>query len=201
MVTKALKSYLPRDTDQLITRWLNQLNIELKVTGPRQSKLGDFRAGLGTKQSRMTINGDLKPLQFLLTLTHEIAHARVWQRYARRVAPHGAQWQKMFGALLIELTQIESLPQTFRAAIYRHALSPTSSTGRDPELMRVLRALEPDGEIWLDELPLGAFFEFRGQRFKKLKANRTRCKCLHLKNGQQYTIAKTAPVKPDTAEL
>ena len=118
----------------------------------------------------------------------------VWQRYVRRVAPHGPQWQKIFGALLIELTQIESLPQTFRAALYRHALAPTSSTGRDPELMRVLRALEPDDGIWLDELPIGALFEFRGQRFTKLKTNRTRCRCIHVDNRREYTIPRTASV-------
>lgn len=201
MGLQSLKSYLPKDTDQIVMNWLNQLNIELKITGPRQSKLGDFRAEFGKKQSRMTINGDLKPLQFLITLTHEIAHAQVWQRYVRRVAPHGPQWQKTFGALLIELTQVDSLPQRFRAAIYRHALSPTSSTGRDPELMRVLRSLEPNGEIWLDELAIGTVFEFRGQRFKKLKSNRTRCKCLHIKKGQHYTIAKTAPVKAEGDDL
>lgn len=197
MQSPTLKALLPKGTHRVVNQWLGHVDVEILITGPRRSKLGDFRVVPNGRRNRISINGDLEPFQFLITMAHEIAHAQVWQSTRRRQAPHGVRWQKAFGGLLLELSQLDALPQLFRVAIHNHAHAPTSSTGRDLALMQALRALEATDETWLDEVSIGAVFKFRGQRFKKLKTNRTRCKCLHLGNQLQYTIAKTAAVLPD----
>jgi SprT protein len=196
MQGRTLTDFLPAGTDALIKGWLTRVDVELVLTKPRRSKLGDFRAGPKGSRDRISINIDLKPFQFLITMAHEIAHAQVWQSNRRRQAPHGLRWKTAFGRLLLELSEITSLPKDFRQAIHNHAQAPTSCTGRDLKLMQALRSLETTNEVWLDEVSIDGVFQFRGQRFKKLTSNRTRCKCLHLGNHLQYTIAKTAAVLP-----
>ena len=197
MNAQTLTEFLPTGTDIVVKHWLARLNVELILTKPRRSKLGDVRAGPSGCRDRISINRDLEPFQFLITIAHEIAHAQVWQSSRRRHAPHGLRWKTAFGKLLLELSAITTLPAGFRRAIHNHAQAPTSSTGRDLELMHALRSLERTNELWLDEVSIGTVFQFRGQRFRKLKSNRTRCKCVHLGNHLQYTIAKTATVLPE----
>ena len=89
MDLRPLDAYLPPDTRPLLERWLNDSTCRLVVKGPRKTKRGDFRPGQRGQVPTLTINVDLKPLQFLLTLTHEIAHLLVWQNCGHLRQPHG----------------------------------------------------------------------------------------------------------------
>lgn len=179
----------------IIHRWLQPYRVIIKFARSRQTKHGDFRPGQKGLASVITLNQDLKPLQCLLTLTHEIAHLMVWSRYGRRAAPHGKAWKACFGELLNSLAMQECLPTAFRQAIAQHAFQPTASSARDVNLMTVIRQLEGHGAVWLSDLSLGEEFRFRGQTFVKLKDNRTRCKCRHLGNQALYHVSKTASVE------
>ena len=179
----------------LIHQWLQPYRVIIKFARARQTKHGDFRPGQKGLPSIITLNQDLKPLQCLLTLTHEIAHLMVWSRYGRRAAPHGKAWKACFGKLLNCLARQECLPIAFRQAIALHAFQPTASSARDLNLMAVIRQLEGHGTVWLSDLSVGDEFRFRGQIFVKLKDNRTRCKCRQLANQAMYHVSKTAPVE------
>ena len=180
--------------------WTENTNVDWVIAKHRVSKHGDFRPAVRGQRARLSVNGDLSYLQLVLTLTHEIAHLLTWLRHGSRIRPHGIAWKRCFGDLLESLASVESLPLNFRKAIVEHAENPTSASGRDPKLMKALHAAEGGHEIWLDDLPLGAHFEFRGQHFRKIRSNRTRCRCLHLGNRQLYTIGKTAAVNPLSTE-
>jgi SprT protein len=189
-----LDPFLPPDTRPLIEDWLAPLRYRLIIKGPRRTKRGDFRPPQRGQIATLTVNSDLKPFQFLLTLTHEIAHLMVWEAEGNLRRPHGPPWKQCFGRLLNEVAAVESLPDSFRLALRNHAIRPKSCAERDQALMGVLRELEGDDSIWLDDVELGAEFSLEGRRFRKLKSNRTRCLCLDLSNGQKYRVSKSVAV-------
>ena len=67
----------------------------VKITKPRKSKLGDFRI-LINGRGQISVNENLNRYAFLITITHELAHAFVWKRYKTRVMPHGKEWKSTF---------------------------------------------------------------------------------------------------------
>ena len=185
---------LPPETAPLILRWTQHQNVDIELKPSRQSKLGDFRVVPGQRRALITLNQDLGPYHMLVTLTHELAHARVWM-VSKRAKPHGRLWRQMFGNLLVELSQISSLPAVFRQAVLTHAQSPAASTARDPNLLAVLRRLDGISGTALDEVSPGETFTFRGHEFVKLGTSRTRCKCRRTDNRLIYTIPRQALVK------
>ena len=56
--------------------------------------MGDFKIHKG--QLVISINNNLNPYSFLITLTHELAHAFVYRNYKNTRDPHGKKWQLMF---------------------------------------------------------------------------------------------------------
>ena len=82
MSVTAIEKHLDPALLPLIRKWLAPYRVRILLTRTRQSKHGDFRAAYRTREATITLNRDLKPLQFLLTLTHEIAHLMVWHEYA-----------------------------------------------------------------------------------------------------------------------
>ena len=94
-----LKKHIPKESLPQIKKWIEELDIAVKVTKSRNTKLGDFRV---TRKGEylISINYDLNEYAFLITLTHEIAHAFVWQKYKSKVYPHGSEWKNTFKKLL-----------------------------------------------------------------------------------------------------
>ena len=194
MDLEALDPFLPPDTRPLVEKWLAPHAVRLVVKRPRKTKRGDFTPPQRGKMPTLTVNADLSPLQFMLTLTHEIAHLMVWAEKGNTRRPHGAGWKRCFGRLLDELATVDSLPAEYREAIGAHGRNPKSSAHCDVRLLEVLRRLEGGDDHWLDDVSVGGHFSFRGRRFEKLKSNRSRCLCRDLDDGQKYHIAKTASV-------
>ena len=190
-----LKSHLDPQLLPLIAQWLKPYTVRVVLTRVRLSKHGDFRPGRYGTPCVITLNENLKPFQFLLTLTHEIAHLMVWHQFGATVKPHGKAWRQCFGKLLQTLATEPCLPKCFRVAIDEHARRPSSSSARDLKLMRVIRTLENADIVWLSDLDVGDRFQFRGHPFVKLKDNRTRCKCRHLISNALYHVSKTAEVE------
>ncbi|MDP6934025.1 MAG: SprT-like domain-containing protein, partial [Myxococcota bacterium] len=197
LVDAGVVAHLPAGTLPLVIRWLEPHHCSVKVTGPRRTKKGDFRAPHRGKGAAITVNRDLGPLQFVLTLTHEIAHLHTWASSRRRVRPHGPEWKDRFAALLRELAGVGSLPEPYRLALLAHADRPRSTASIDLHLWSVLQELEGDDDCLLDSLVPGARFGYRGRRFEKVRTARTRCLCRDLGNDRQYFISRMAPVHPE----
>jgi SprT protein len=195
-----LDSYIPRETTPLISRWLDGHSLTIQLKRPRRSKLGDFRAASGGKAPCISVNIDLRPHQFLVTLTHEIAHFLNWSENGRFVAPHGPQWKACFGRLLTELSTVSTLPDALRAALRNHAGKPKSATHYDQAFATAIAAADGDETLRLDDIPTGGFFKFRERLFRKIKSNRTRCRCIEVNTRIEYRISRIAPVDAVTLD-
>ena len=190
-----LDPYLPQGTVNLVSGWLKGCSLTISVKRPRRSKLGDFKSAQGQSPAAITINTDLGPHQFLVTLTHEIAHYLTWSRYGRRVAPHGPEWKKYFGLLLTELSDCPALTTSFRQALQCHGEGPKSASHYDQAFASAIAQADGNEHLVLDDIAEGDAFTFRDRRFVKLKANRTRCRCIEVQTGAEYRISKIAPVE------
>ena len=94
-----LFQYLPELAIDEIVLLQEKYVFHLKISKPRNSKLGDFRP-IGKRNSRISVNGNLNKYEFLIVLLHEIAHLLVWKNYGLRTKPHGKEWQFEFKLLL-----------------------------------------------------------------------------------------------------
>ena len=189
-----LQTHIAPEIRPLIESWLSDYSVSVNLKSNRRSKHGDFRPPHRGDAAQITINSGLNPFQFLLTITHEIAHLMVWHDFGPRVAPHGKEWKLCFGRLLRQLALQESLPQSFRQALMIHAKRPFASSSRDLNLMGVLRALNNDDDSLLLDVNVGETFRFRDEPFIKVKDNRTRCICRHIGTQALYYISKSARV-------
>ncbi|MEE2757343.1 MAG: SprT-like domain-containing protein [Myxococcota bacterium] len=195
MHQRDLDSLLPDGVSPVFNRWLNAYAVRLRLKAPRQTRLADFSVpGLGEIPT-ITLNTDLAPFQFMVTLTHEIAHLYTWYRHGSRVRPHGPEWRKEFRERLLELAAVKTLPTALRGALRKHARKPTSATHHDPHLLNTLRLLDGDDSLCLTDIPIGGQFLFRGRLFRKVKDARTRSRCVDQSSGIEYHISKVAPVE------
>ena len=192
----ALINRLPEETAPLFLRWISGREVTVKLVKARATKRGDFTPPHKGRQSAITLNKDLGSYSLAVTLTHEIAHLYVWERYKRSAKPHGVQWKQCFAQMLTELAQIESLPISFRKAIKLHAKRPKASSIRDLNLYRTLCALDGAKELWLESLNDGDEFLINGRRFRRERRRRTRCLCVEVATGQQYLVSLAASVSP-----
>ena len=105
----ALKAFLPAPSFSKIKQWIDELDVQVKITNPRKTKLGDFK---GVNNALyISVNINLNPYSFLITLTHELAHAFVYVRYKRGVAPHGTQWKDTFKAMMLNFLTPTIFPE------------------------------------------------------------------------------------------
>lgn len=192
-----LLPYLPEgDFIPLLKKWLEHEKFELILHRPRATKLGDFRPPRKGNIAKITLNSNLGPYQFLTTLTHEIAHLKVWNAYARRAAPHGLEWKTVFGEMLQELAHYQRWPEVYLAALLKHAIRPKSSVGADPYLQKVILQLDHNSDVFLlQDVPNGANFLFKGRAFKRLEKRRTRALVFEISSGLKYTIPLVAQVE------
>ena len=191
-----LLPYLPSgDYEPLFSKWLEGLNYQIAISRPRKSKLGDFRPPRPGQIARITMNADLGPFQFLTTLTHEIAHLIAWEKHGRRAAPHGKEWKAVFRQMLIELAHHQAWPENYSHALLKHAKSPKSAVGADPQLQQTLLLLDGSTDLLLQGIAPGENFTFKGRNFYYEEKRRTRALVTELGTKKQYTIPLVACVE------
>ncbi|WP_170228028.1 SprT-like domain-containing protein [Vicingus serpentipes] len=191
-----LHNYLPEPSLPIIEKWFADYSFNLKITKKRQTKLGDFRVKHRSVKHQITVNGNLNPYSFLITLTHEFAHLLVWENYKKRLQPHGSEWKNQFSALLMELIINQVFPEDIKNVLIEHAKNPAASSVRDVALTVVLNKYNPEKEIiYLSEIPLGAHFSIHNKRvFAKGEKRRTRYLCKEIASNKQYLVHGSAEV-------
>ncbi|MCX6304365.1 MAG: sprT domain-containing protein [Bacteroidetes bacterium] len=181
--------------------------VSLKVVRERTSKSGDFRPSHKGAPARITVNGNLNPYAFLITLVHELAHHHVDTDYTKalqkftlrrkkRPLPHGKEWKEKFQLLMKPYLNPEVFPVDILPVLVQYLVNPKASSSADHHLSKVLKQEDPpDATIRLEELPMDAVFTLHGRRtFQKKERVRTRYRCICLNTNRVYLVSAGAPV-------
>lgn len=187
-----LADYLPENTTDDVMYYLQQFKVHLTVTRKRESILGDYRNAYQGKAHRISVNGNLNPYSFLITLLHELAHLLTYERYQHKVAPHGKEWKMIFGQLLAGFLQKNIFPSDIKDALRKSVNNPSASSCGDLQLMRVLKKYDQQrpNQYTIESLPLNSEFIINGGRkFIKGEKVRTRYKCIEVSTKKVYLFS------------
>ncbi|MDA0315505.1 MAG: SprT-like domain-containing protein [Bacteroidetes bacterium] len=168
------------------------------VKKPRNTKLGDFRFRRDQSIQTITLNLDLNPYQFLLTLIHEIAHLRAFAQNGTAHAPHGHEWKAKFKQLLDPLLNESTFPRDILVPLKLHMRNPSASSARDLFLMKEMSKYDMATlhrtTFFLADLAPQTHFELAGRKFKKGETLRTRILCEELSSGKKFLVSQLAKV-------
>lgn len=192
-----LAPYLPEGAISIVSELFAPHNVELRISRPRRTKLGDYRAPHDKSYHRISINNDLNQYSFLITLLHELAHLTAWEKYKRGIKPHGAEWKAEFQLAMAPIFKSDILPSDVRGAVEGYMSNPKASSCTDHNMMKALRQYDAKTDLLtLEDLPEKTVFSLnRGRLFRKGPQLRKRFKCLDLQNRRYYLISPLAEVE------
>jgi SprT protein len=198
---------LPAAAIENVVTLILEKPISMSVVRNRTSKSGDFRAPHKGNPGRITVNGNLNPYAFLITLVHELAHHHVFLDHERallkfsfrrkpRPLPHGKEWKAKFCRLMEPFLNSAVFPADVLPVLIRYFENPKASSSADHLLSKVLKRYDPpDMTLRLEELPFDAVFTLHGKRFfRKKEKVRTRFRCVCLQTNRVYLVSPGAPV-------
>ena len=194
----SLSDFLPPHTYALVEPFLLHHKVHLTVTRSRATVLGDYRNAHAGKAHRITVNGNLNPYAFLITLLHELAHLITFLRFGHRVASHGTEWKQQFSDLLKQFLISGVFPSDIEEQLMRSLKSPAASSCADDGLMRVLRKYDPVkyGYCLVEEISIGSPFMIKNERkFIRQEKIRKRIKAIEVATGKIYLFSPVYEVK------
>ncbi len=171
-------------------------NLEIRIAKPRFSKWGDFRKV--NAHYVISINSNLNPYQFLLTLLHEYAHYLAHMKFGSSIKPHGQEWKNTFRNILLDLVRSGKLPYELKESINHYAKNPRAAVTTDLNLKRALEKFSYKTNIKpiiLQDLEPGSKFIFNGRLFERLEQRRKLIKCRDLKKDKMYLFQPDTIVK------
>ena len=186
--------FLPTDSISLINKWVTEIDVVIKVVKSRKTKLGDFRHYFD-KKSIITINDDLNPFSFLITLTHEIAHAFVYKEFKGCVASHGKEWKEVFKGLMLNFLPRNIFPKDIMTALSIHLMKPSASSCNDFDLSLALKKYDKIKKLNISDLKLGELFISSNRLFIKGHKLRKRFKCKEIKTNKIYLFNPLASIE------
>lgn len=190
-----LKKFIPGGSVDHLAGFMVKQPLSFKVSRSRTTKYGDYRSPFGNQGHRISVNGDLNPYAFLLTLVHELAHYVVQVDYGSGVKPHGLEWKREFRELMLPLMNADVFPPDVLKPIKIYMTNPKASTCSDPVLLAVLNKYNKNPATYLADIEYGKPFAFRGKVYKRLEKRRTRFKCMQLPDNKTVLINGIAEVQ------
>lgn len=158
------------------------LGIELNVVDSRKTKLGDWR--FKNNRHIITINNDLVPEQFFMTLVHELAHATTWNKYMGSVKPHGKEWKHEFRTYMLPLL-VGYFPPEVEEALRDHMKNPSACSGRS---LAVAKAINQES-TFVEDVPIGITFKLKsGLLLEKVEKKKTRWMCKQQSTGKYFMV-------------
>jgi SprT protein len=194
-----LRRWIPGQADALILGYLNHYQVHLTITRERKSVLGDYRHATRSANHRISVNGNLNPYSFLITLIHELAHLVTFMEFGNRVPSHGKEWKKIYRKILEEFIPLKVFPADVLTALKKNLHDLPASSCADENLMRVLRRYDDDkgGLMLVEQIPEGGCFSLEDERiFRKGKKLRKRYQCVEVATGKLYLFSPIYEVKP-----
>ena len=192
-----LSKFIPATAVPRVLEYLHQYKVHLTITRERKSVLGDYRHATTQKNHRISVNGNLNPYAFLITLIHEVAHLVTFIQFGHRVSPHGKEWKNCYAMLLKDFMGKEIFPPVVEQALKQSMHDLPASSCADEGLMRILKKFDRDnGLVMVEQLPEGQLFDIgEGRIFKKGKKLRKRFQCVEVETGKLYLFSPIYEVK------
>jgi hypothetical protein len=196
---RLLEQFLPPNTFHLVAPYFQEYTVHLTLTHERKSVLGDYRhPTLDKPQHRVSINVNLNPYSFLITLIHELAHMLTFVHFEHNHSPHGKEWKTQFRHMLIPFMGKRIFPPEVEKALLAYLHNPAASTCTDADLYKALYQYDErkPGYRLVDDIQIGQrFLTEDGRVFEKMEQLRTRSRCRDVKNGRQYFFQGIVEVK------
>lgn len=183
-----IQDFLSERSRSFMQKLLKEYPIYVEPVSVRTTKRGDFRGACGKRCERITINKCGNPYGFLITLIHEIAHAKAFQEYGNSIRPHGSEWLHTYSALLHRSVSEGCFLEEMREVIRHLAFHPTRTRPYSVEL--ALRKYDTfDVRPLLSELPEGALFAAgEGEIYQKGRLLQHRFHCQSL-DGRKFRVS------------
>ncbi|WP_143882945.1 SprT-like domain-containing protein [Chryseobacterium binzhouense] len=192
MSIQSLQNYLPENTLPHLKKWFADHYIHIKITKNRESKLGDYRK-LKDQSHEITINSTLSPQLFFFVLTHELAHLVAFEKYGKKIAPHGSEWKHTFRLMLLE--SIDVYTEDLRPIIADFSRAPKANFMASPELVQYFdMSNDEDGSVFIHELINGDHFIYRNGKYVLQGLIKKNYLCIHLATGRKYSFRPLARV-------
>ena len=189
---QSLEDYLPGGAYPYVADYLHQFGIHLTIKRERATVLGDYRPAFQQNAHRISVNGNLNPYAFMITLLHEMAHLLVYEQYGSGVQSHGAEWQQQYGQLLAIFIEKKLFPADIERALLHTIKKPSASSCGVEELMRILQKYDQSdsGQVRVEELLPGQQFKTPdGRIFVKKGKLRKRHQAVELSGGALYLFS------------
>lgn len=191
--SEMISNFVPKHSINRLMDILNEQKVIIKVVNQRQTKHGDFRK-LPNGHFQITVNNNLNPHQFLLTLVHEIAHHVTFQKYGR-VKPHGKEWKRTFQHLMLPFLHPEIYPREILVPLANYLKNPKASTDSDVKLSLALKENKAEsGKCFIFAVPLDSIFIFKNKKYRRGAKRKTRYECLQLETNRSYPFNQNAEV-------
>ncbi|MAW21220.1 MAG: sprT domain-containing protein [Flavobacteriales bacterium] len=178
-------SFVPKSSIPLLECWIAELDLDVRISKPRRSKLGDFKV----VKNRMvvTINNNLNTYSFLITIVHELAHAFVFREYGNSVPPHGNNWKAIYKSMMLNFLSPTFFPKDILKVLSGHMVLPKASTYSDIELVKVLKKYDDTILLTISDIQVGELFKLsNGRSFIKGVRLRKRFRCIEEQTNKVY---------------
>jgi hypothetical protein len=199
-LTTLLVGRLPDTSLRYVVDLLACQPVALEITPPRKTRLGYYRPpSAGRRWHQISINSNLNPYAFLVTLLHEIAHLHVAITASRRVAPHGKEWKRAYGQLLTPVVEEHDLPEDVAEAVAAMMHNPRASSCADRRLLATLTRYDDDASdvVRLDDLPDGSLFRLAsGRLFRHKRRLRTWHLCEEVGTRRAFRVRGSSRAEP-----
>jgi hypothetical protein len=191
-----LQKYLPERAVMPCLDLIKANKVHLKVVNERVSRHGDYRI-MPDGSHKITVNANLNPYRFLITLIHEIAHLVAFETYGRRIKPHGTEWKHSFQHLMLPFLRPDIFPSALLPLLAKHFRNPKASSSTDAKLAVALKEFDPPTEnSFVFEIPFGSIFRLNnGRIFKKGNRKVKRYECREVATGRIYLFQPNAEVE------
>ncbi len=191
----SLQSYIPQSALPKVEALLNHEQVIVKVKKERKTKHGDYKR-LPNGKHQITVNANLNPYRFLITLVHEIAHLEAFMTYGRTIKPHGIEWKRTFQGMMLPFLNPEIFPSEMLPLLAKHFKNPKASSDTDADLALALKQFdEPNDKTYIFEVPFGINFKlYNGRVFKKGNKRVKRYECTEVATGRIYLFNPNAEV-------
>lgn len=191
-----LAKYLPAASVVPVLELIKNYHVHMKIVNERVTRHGDYRK-LPSGEHRVTINANLNPYRFLITVVHEIAHLAAFNQYGKHIKPHGEEWKYTFQRLMLPFIRPEIFPSHLLPLLALHFKNPKASSDTDARLSLALKRYDPENDKnYIFEIPEGGTFRlYNGRTFRKGPKKVKRYQCIELATGRVYLFNPNAEVE------